>query len=298
MSKLVSNSKSKSTMNKRNNYQSPISVHQADNKKKVSYEILDEDFVENATKSKTNNKDNKLKYKSKASVEVDDSETNLDQKTEDNDEWQTIKPKRNIKKQKCKELVIEDNYVQQEQLQKEKPVEIVVDENTDIGKNFVFNHAYKIWVHDDSKDWKIDSFDNDFFTITSVATFLQFFNNFHKFDLNTYSFYIMKSLENGSFIEPTWEHASNRNGMTCSLRIDTMHGIELLQQLCILMVNECLVPDMSLVNGISIGKKTNWVLIKIWTKDKDVDVSKLLPHAIINSYPNLCIKSKMNQPEY
>lgn len=176
--------------------------------------------------------------------------------------------------------------------------EPIIDENTDIGKNLKFKYQHKVWVHGDAQDWSIESFDNNFFIIDSVSSFLQFFNNFHKFDLNTYSFYIMRPTEDGSFIEPTWEHYMNRNGGTCSLRIDIIHGIELFQQLCILIVNESLIPDMSLLNGISISKKTNWALIKLWLKDQYVDISKMLPYAIINSYPSLCIKTKANVPEY
>ena len=247
---------------------------------------------------------------------VDDKKTDqkvniiLDEKPSDMG-WQVIKKKRSNKRMKGREIGMDldetvqecgdvsdnsgtcDNIVPEEVI-----TEVIVPDNG--CAHLKFKHSYKIWVHGDTQDWGINSFDANFFTIDSVATFLQFFNNFYKFNLNVNSFYIMKSLDDDEpgHIEPTWEHKANRNGGTCSLRIDTIHGIELLQQLCILMVNECLVSDMSLINGISISKKTNWALIKIWTRDKDIDISKLLPYAIINSYPSLCVKSKTNVPEY
>jgi hypothetical protein len=250
------------------------------NVKKTTYDILNQTTVQDDDNQHNNN---------------DNNDNNDD--SNQSHEWKTIKSqksKRNIKKKHKESLPSyeNDNDVDNSNSQKLANQEPETSPE-DTGSMLTFKHSYKVWVHDDSKDWKIDSFDKDFFVIDSVATFLQFFNNFYKFDLNVYSFYIMKSL-----IEPTWEHEANRNGGICSLRIDTMHGVELLQQLSILMVNECLVPDMSLINGISIGKKNNWILIKIWTNDKDVDISKSLPNAIINSYSNLCIKSKANMPEY
>ena len=171
-------------------------------------------------------------------------------------------------------------------------------QDLDTGDQLKFKHSWRIWVHDDTVPrWDEPSFDRNFFVIDSVATFLQFFNNFHRFNLKTYSFYVMKSLEDGSYITPTWEHPLNRNKVICSLRLDTIHGIELMQQLCLLLVNESLVPDMKILNGISFSTKTNWALIKIWTTETNTDVGKMLPYAIINSYPSLCVKCKVVVPE-
>lgn len=268
------------------------------NSKNNSFELLDPDLIKDTSKKIIKNTYHKIN----------------NTKNKETDDWQLIKSKRNPKKIKQNEADTgtgtgtgtdtgigtkhEHDYEHGLDTEPDNLLQPVNNENLDIGKDLKFKHSYKIWVHNDSSDWSINGFDGDFFIIDSVSTFLQFFNNFHKFDLNIYSFYIMKSLDNNTFIEPTWEHIYNRNGGTCSLRIDIIHGLGLLAQLCLLMVNECLIPDMSLINGISINKKTNWALIKIWTKDKETDIHKLLPQVIISSYPNICIKSKINSPEY
>lgn len=202
------------------------------------------------------------------------------------DGWKVMKNKKTQRKK------VKDQIEPDEDL-------IEADETGDNGSELKFKHKWKVWVHlNDSAKWDKPSFDADFFIIDSVGSFLQFFNNFYKFNLKMYSFYIMKSLDDGSYVVPTWEDPLNRNGGTCSLRIDMIHGIELMPLLCILIFNECLIPDMTQINGISFNTKTNWALIKLWTKDKDVDITKMLPDAIINSYPSLCIKHKANTPEY
>lgn len=167
------------------------------------------------------------------------------------------------------------------------------------GSHLVFNHKWKVYVHEaESDNWTINSFDDDFFTIESVSTALQFFEHMHKFNTKMYNFFIMKSNDD-VFIEPIWEHEQNRNGGICSIRIDSLHSIELLQQLLILTFNESLINgDNNIINGISFGSKTNWALIKIWTNNKVDDISKLLPQSIINSYPNINIRYKQNIPEY
>lgn len=324
MSKSLSNNKNKSIMNRK--YNKKNTSNTINNKEqKLNLEILNkyslinfDDSIDCIPKNNIVQENNDLginqqNYNDKQNEFLQQNNANLHNNSindingqncqnSDNvdDGWCTIKPKRFSKKKQTKPKQITISY--EHNNHKTQPNEIneniIIDENTDVGKNLKFKNPHKIWVHGDDQDWSIKSFDDDFFTIDSVSSFLQFFNNFHKFDLNIYNFFIMRHSDDGTFIEPTWEHKLNRNGCTCSLRIDVSHGIELLQQLCILMVNECLIPDMSLVNGISISKKTNWVLIKIWIKDKNVDISKMLPYAIINSYPSLCVKSKINTPEY
>lgn len=322
MSKSIPSNKNKSIMNRNNpNLSQNISVIDSGKEKTFKFEILNliehENNMDNLNYKPNGDYDRKIHHVNNTQLPKDKlhDEQNTKPKTyektrrsfvkqvniqnEEEEGWHLIRPKRSARKIKNRgreSPVINTDFDYVSHV--EEPKEQIIDDNTDIGEDLKFKYQYKVWVHGDGQDWSTKSFDSSFFIIDSVSSFLQFFNNFHKFDLNTYSFYIMRPSDDGSFIEPTWEHKMNRNGGTCSLRIDIIHGIELLQQLCILMMNECLVPDMSLVNGISISKKTNWALIKIWTKDQDTDISKLLPYAIINSYPSLCIKSKANIPEY
>lgn len=172
---------------------------------------------------------------------------------------------------------------------------------TDIerGDHLKFKNKWKVFVHKaESVDWSIDSFEDDYYIVDSVGTFLQFFSNFYKLNSKQYNFFIMKSQPDQTFVEPTWEHEQNRGGGICSIRIDSLHGVELMQQLCLLMMNNLLIPNMDIINGISYGVKTNWALIKIWTNDKVEDISKLLPSAVVSGYNNINIRYKQNVPEY
>ena len=167
----------------------------------------------------------------------------------------------------------------------------------DIGNNILFKNKWKIYVHKtESNDWSYDSFDKDFFTIDSISSFLQFHSNFHKLDSRNYTFFIMKS-QDDDFIHPTWEHEKNRNGGTCSLRVEQQHGCEIMQQLCFLLVNGSLTNNSEIINGISYVTKTNWAVIKIWTSTTD-NITSSLPSSLFNSYSNLNIRFKPNEPEY
>lgn len=139
----------------------------------------------------------------------------------------------------------------------EQPKKIYSD--SERGNLIKFKNSWKIFVHlaDKNSDWSVESFDHEFFIIDSVGTFLNFFNNFYKFDCKKFSFFIMKNY-NDSYIDPIWEHPKNRNGGICSIRIDSLYGVELMQQFCFLMMNECLIQNMDIINGISYSVKTNW----------------------------------------
>lgn len=240
---------------------------------------------------------------------------------DDKGEWQTIAPKKTLKKPKFNEndnVNVNVNVVQQK-VQKNKPV---VDEpikvvkptvqntvvNTEAvnnivddtlaGKNLKFKNSYKLWIHKEGEAWDITGFDDPSYVVDSVGTFLEFFCNIQKYDLSVYSFYFMKMYEPGKFVEPTWEHFMNRDGSTCSIRIDAINGLELFTIMSLLMFNNVLIPNMDLVNGISVSKKTNWILIKLWIKEGEIDLPKLLPYGILTRYPNLDPRSKKHIPEY
>ena len=171
--------------------------------------------------------------------------------------------------------------------------------DTERGLHLKFKNKWKIFVHKaESVDWSIDSFEGDYYIVDSVGSFMIFFNNFYKLNSKQYNFFIMKSQPDNTFVEPTWEHEQNRGGGICSIRIDSLHGVELMQQLCLLMMNNLLIPNMDIINGISYGVKTNWALIKIWTNDKVEDISKLLPASVVGGYNNINIRYKQNVPEY
>jgi hypothetical protein len=159
-----------------------------------------------------------------------------------------------------------------------------------------FKNTFKIWVHGEIKNrTTIAESDGNFYTIRDIGSYLMFFNNIHKFNLQSYTFFISKSLMDGTYVEPLWEHPLNRDGLTCSLRIEMIYGMELLQQLCYLYVNESLVSDMRLINILSFNRVNNWMLIKFWSSYKNLDFKKLLPYNIISAYPTLCVKTTENK---
>jgi hypothetical protein len=169
------------------------------------------------------------------------------------------------------------------------------------GNHLKFKHEWNVFVHssDNNSSWGPESFDNDFFVIDSVGKFMQFSNSISKFDTKAYTFFVMKSMENGEFIHPTWEHEKNRNGGTCSIRIAAQYGDEIMQQICVLMLNESLISQMQKINGVSYTVKGNWALIKLWTCDEQ-NISSLLPQSIFSQHSESerNIRFKINEPEY
>ncbi len=97
---------------------------------------------------------------------------------------------------------------------------------------------------------------------------------------------------------PTWEHSTNRNGGTCSIRIDVSQSIDIIEQLAILLVNESLTEEINDINGISFAAKGNWSVSKIWNRDNKNNISNQMPSYLRKIYPSISIKYKENIPEY
>jgi hypothetical protein len=160
-------------------------------------------------------------------------------------------------------------------------------------KEYKFLNLFNIWVHTiDSKDWTKTSY-KVVYKIKSLYDFWEFFTNIHLYNQWKYNFFIMKE---NSF--PSWEDETNRNGGTCSIRIDINKSIELIEQLCILLVNETLINDSNDINGISFYAKNNWCIIKIWNKNNKNNISQQLPQYLRKMYPSITIQYKVNTPEY
>ncbi len=153
-------------------------------------------------------------------------------------------------------------------------------------------NKWYVWVHEtDSKDWSPKSY-KIAHTIDTIANFWKFFNNISKLNHWKYNFFIMK--ENS---HPTWEHSSNRNGGTCSFRIDVGQCIDVIEQLSMLVLNES-ISDENDLNGISFAAKGNWSVIKIWNRDNKNNISNHMPSYLRKIYPSISIKYKENTPEY
>jgi hypothetical protein len=147
------------------------------------------------------------------------------------------------------------------------------------GHDNKLTNTWIVWTHSNNDfNWNIDSY-KQIYVINSLSTFWKFFNNLKNIDLISYQYYIMKD---NSF--PTWEDESNRFGGTCSIRLHKDKMLELLEQLSIFIFNESFTNLPDDINGISIGVKINWGLIKIWNKTSTNDISNDIPNYMISRY--------------
>lgn len=224
------------------------------------------------------------KYKPSIKVNIDKKEF------KEFSENKQIKVHKN-REDKVKEII--EQQIQQSQTHtKEDEIEEDDDEEVEDGSENKLMNKWYVWVHEtESKDWSPQSF-KIAHTIDNISNFWKFFNNISKLDHWKYNFFIMK--ENS---HPTWEHSSNRNGGTCSFRIDVGQCIDVIEQLSMLVLNES-ISDENDLNGISFAAKGNWSVIKIWNRDNKNNISNHMPSYMRKIYPSISIKYKENTPEY
>jgi hypothetical protein len=159
--------------------------------------------------------------------------------------------------------------------------------------NLKLQNKWFIWIHEvDSKDWSLKSY-KIIHVIETINDFWEFFNNVYKLNQWKYNFFVMKANSH-----PTWEHSTNRNGGTCSIRIDISQSVDIIEQLAILLVNESLTEEINDINGVSFAAKGNWCVIKIWNRDNKNNISNQMPSYLRKIYPAISIKYKENIPEY
>ena len=161
------------------------------------------------------------------------------------------------------------------------------------GSDIKLPNKYVLWSHEtNTTDWNMESY-TKLCSIETVSDFWEVFNHFHKLDTKTTHYFLMKNN-----IDPIWEHPDNRNGGTCSLRIDIMNALDLWEDVCSRIVCEKLTNDTKDINGISYNPKNNWAMIKIWNRDNKKDILKTLPDSILKKYRNISTKYRINIPEY
>ena len=160
-----------------------------------------------------------------------------------------------------------------------------------------------LWVHNmTSSDWSISGYER-LFEITNVSDFWMVINNIENLGLNCMHLYIMKD-----GVNPIWEDENNRDGGICSFKIDYYKSLNIIERLCMDMVLGSLVKDesgnslLTEINGISISPKinsrNNWLIIKLWNKHNENDISKMLNGDIVKICKNISIQYKSNKPEY
>lgn len=168
-----------------------------------------------------------------------------------------------------------------------------------LGNNCYLNTPWTVWVHkNDCQDWTEAGF-KCIYVIDTISSFWKFFNNIHNLNKEDNQFFIMRNK-----IKPIWEDNNNRTGGICSLKMDCYArnnkydiGSEIMICLCLLMMNETLLPDNNEINGISHSIKNKCVLIKVWTRDYKYDITEKLPKNILNKFSNV-IKNNSSYKKY
>jgi hypothetical protein len=165
----------------------------------------------------------------------------------------------------------------------------------DFGDNMFLNSQYTVWVHrNDCTDWTESSY-KSIYVINSIGSFWKFFNNFYALNKEENQFFIMKDK-----IKPIWEDNNNRNGGCYSMKLDCYDknskddlASEVMISLCILIMNESLVPENNMINGISYSIKNKSVLIKIWTRNFNYNMEEKFPKGLLSKF-NSVVKNRIS----
>jgi hypothetical protein len=172
-------------------------------------------------------------------------------------------------------------------------VDTIVKANTRNGSDIMLADNYTLWYHSlTDKNWNIDSF-KKMCTITNVSEFWRMINNFDKIGHRTRNLFLMKG-----DIYPMWEHPDNRNGGICSFRIELHNSLEIYENLCSHMVLGSLSDIPSDINGISFCPKGHTVFVKIWNRDRNNNLTKLMNKSILDKYCSLSVLYTPNKPEF
>ncbi|QKF94031.1 translation initiation factor eIF-4E [Fadolivirus algeromassiliense] len=210
---------------------------------------------------------------------------------ENQQEWKVVGKNKKFKK-KPQNVTIDENKLI-DTPQTVENVAVNVENDIDTGTDLLLPYKFVVWCHDvHSKDWSINGYVK-LCTLSNASEFWRVFNNLDKLGFKVNNFFIMKE---GT--DPIWEHENNRNGGVCSFRTDIEHALQIYEDMCIRMMCGYLTDQMDDINGISLSPKNNWAIIKIWNKNKNNDLSKTLNQYILNTYKDLSIKYKSNEPEY
>ena len=234
-----------------------------------------------------------IKNNKKVTVPKKYNKKNFKSRSFDDEELHEKISKKHEDNFKVKESIpTKDNEENEEKHSNDVDVDVNVDVNKEVTE-YKFQNKWYIWIHEvDSKDWSTKSY-RIIHTIENISDFWQFFNNVHKLNQWKFNFFIMKGSSH-----PTWEHSTNRNGGTCSIRIDISQSVDIIEQLAILLVNESLTEEINDINGVSFAAKGNWCVIKIWNRDNKNNISNQMPSYLRKIYPAISIKYKENIPEY
>jgi hypothetical protein len=165
----------------------------------------------------------------------------------------------------------------------------------DNGNTYLFDYVWTVWSHNlNSQDWTITGF-NKIWEIKSISDFWLFVNIISKLNFKNNRFFVMRDN-----IQPLWEDENNRNGGSCSIRIQAQLSFILLEKILLSIMNESFIDNKLDINGISFCSKNQWSIVKIWNKDKNNDISTQINPSILSTFneKDICIRYKSNIPEY
>jgi hypothetical protein len=192
---------------------------------------------------------------------------------QDNSKWKKQEKRHNKFKKKTKRVILN-----------------ISDEEKENIENYNLSIKWNVWVHNNhDTNWDLDSY-KVIHVIEDIKTFWLFFGNLINLDYENYQYYIMRETSC-----PIWEHPSNSNGGTCSIRFLKDKLLDIVEQLAILIITDNFNNKPEEINGLSFGTKTHWGLVKIWTSDGNNDVSVYVPN-YMNKLYSMTNKYKYNEP--
>lgn len=243
---------------------------------------------------------NKMKTQSipSKSVNMFDTLLDVDDQTKSLNNINNNNIKQNIKKEGIKQelpTVNKTDYI--EDSSRNERFHVTIERQPTIKQPKKLHTPWDVYFHDfPSNNWSPTSYDY-IFEIKTVVDFWKLFKQIDKINTYTSNLFIMRS-----GIEPLWESEDNRNGGECSICVDADKSNELLELLSILIMDENLVNNPTIINGISVvtkkitthdnpdGKNSSY--IKIWTRTRFSEIQSIIDKKISHTFPQLSFRYK------
>lgn len=139
-------------------------------------------------------------------------------------------------------------------------------------KNILFD-TWNIWIHYCyDNNWNLESYQK-LSNIETVEDIIVFFNLISEKIIKNSMIFIMRNN-----ITPLWEDEKNKEGACLSYKIHNKLIFNIFKKVSILLMGETLVDEnfRSLINGISISPKKNYVILKIWLNNNNEIKSNII----------------------
>jgi len=162
-----------------------------------------------------------------------------------------------------------------------------------------FASDWNLWYHHELNNWRVDGY-RKIFHVKNIKDYWDLHNNIDCLGgITNQHFFLMRDN-----ILPIWEDTFNRNGGSWSIKLNDISNVfNVWIKLSSMMVGETIIKDEKsrankLVVGLSINlRNSNVCIIKIWNKDSNSNLTKLLHDDIIKEFGYNIIYKK-NTTEY